>query len=74
MGQIQIEKPRIEFSTFFGFETHFPCFKTIWRYPYLQLASKKMSSSGLEENPRVFHGTQGFRGIPVENRWKRWFN
>ena len=45
-------------------------FKVWWNRPqgYLFI-SKQMSDSEISSIPRTFQGTQGCRGIPVENPW-----
>jgi hypothetical protein len=51
------------------FSTAFLSFLTIWRHPKCNLQVKFRNCG----NTRYFHGTQGFRGTPVENNCiKQW--
>ncbi len=55
------------FSTFFWFSTPSLSFLTIRRHPYYQFTCKYQSNLEIGCTPRVFQGTLGFRGTPVEN-------
>ncbi len=63
------------FSTFFcSLAVPFLTERSFWRHPWLWFICKRTYSSEIRGTPRVFQGTQGYRGTPVENHclitWK----
>ena len=74
---VKLSDKRLEqcFSTFFFYSRH-PYFG-IKQFGSPLPGSNNLlvkSSSEIGGNPRAFHGTQGFRGTPVENHWLRPMN